>query len=676
MEAKGAKVQPEMGLPGGVAQTDADLSVNIPSLLKRCGELAKFLLSTSTLDEFEDEVSKDSWRDEYARLQMWAANIGAYATGDASIAVRLRNRHMSSVILRTRYVVWAPAWADIQYHVSTRHFRTKSSYASDSNSDSDSTTFLQELYSNLDAGVTALLKSSVAIRNSARHERLILYDKHKVDAITPFFAQFVEAKFPEASRTLSSRLGRAIARRRAEIEYRQKQSARRKFRVAELFGESNELGEGSQASTKLTDYAGHVIPDFDETRTQATVQTTYTDLKTPEVDDPLEIPQPPKESARGSPFECPYCFQVTQVNSLDEWRNHVLHDSLPYLCVVDDCVSGDTLYRSRREFLKHLQQMHHGLVNARDSQSCFLCGTISVSNLALHLSQHLIQLALYSIAPFSVDSDVNEGSEDQHVAGESLHSHTHPGLDRDADDGFGYSRPIIDDSLVNSTADQRSPFARGKDDTISFPSYTGPVPDIAISDSPIYRTSDHFLEPTSPAASVMSNMSFEPKSIPGGSVLPEELLANIPNLNRDFREDPKVTRQDIAEGTIDGMEKLPAGSNSLNSWEDDPTEASIDEVDRSGQSSNIGYQVTSYWSVPEQQKFPQLVGYYGRDFQAIADFMKTKTVTMIKIYWNRQIADGKSDLEEVASLAEQRRMEGDDIGPPPSPAARVRHRYR
>jgi hypothetical protein len=40
-------------------------------------------------------------------------------------------------------------------------------------------------------------------------------------------------------------------------------------------------------------------------------------------------------------------------------------------------------------------------------------------------------------------------------------------------------------------------------------------------------------------------------------------------------------------------------------------------------------QPTSYWSVPEQQKFPQLIAYYGRDFATIADFMKTKTSTMV-----------------------------------------------
>jgi hypothetical protein len=40
--------------------------------------------------------------------------------------------------------------------------------------------------------------------------------------------------------------------------------------------------------------------------------------------------------------------------------------------------------------------------------------------------------------------------------------------------------------------------------------------------------------------------------------------------------------------------------------------------------------VTSYWSVPEQHKFPELLRYFGRDFAAIADFMKTKSVTMVR----------------------------------------------
>lgn len=50
-------------------------------------------------------------------------------------------------------------------------------------------------------------------------------------------------------------------------------------------------------------------------------------------------------------------------------------------------------------------------------------------------------------------------------------------------------------------------------------------------------------------------------------------------------------------------------------------------------------QVTSYWSVPEQHKFPDLLAYYGRDFAAIAEFMKTKSVTMVSLHIsNREVS--------------------------------------
>lgn len=46
----------------------------------------------------------------------------------------------------------------------------------------------------------------------------------------------------------------------------------------------------------------------------------------------------------------------------------------------------------------------------------------------------------------------------------------------------------------------------------------------------------------------------------------------------------------------------------------------------------LGYgssQPTSYWSVPEQRDFPQLLAHFGRDFEGISNFMKTKTTVMV-----------------------------------------------
>ncbi|ETN46118.1 uncharacterized protein HMPREF1541_00302 [Cyphellophora europaea CBS 101466] len=111
--------------------------------------------------------------------------------------------------------------------------------------------------------------------------------------------------------------------------------------------------------------------------------------------------------------------------------------------------------------------------------------------------------------------------------------------------------------------------------------------------------------------------------------------------------------------------------------EADITQYGVPETERMmpaiiGHGSN---QPTSYWSVPEQQKFPQLISYYGRDFATIAEFMKTKTSTMIKNHYNRQIAEGKTDLEEMAKVAEIKRANNEPMGRPPSPAVQTKRRY-
>ena len=49
-----------------------------------------------------------------------------------------------------------------------------------------------------------------------------------------------------------------------------------------------------------------------------------------------------------------------------------------------------------------------------------------------------------------------------------------------------------------------------------------------------------------------------------------------------------------------------------------------------------GSATSSYWSVPEQQDFCNLVGYFGTDWQAIANFLKGKTHIMVwySVYYN------------------------------------------
>ncbi|KAI4242451.1 MAG: hypothetical protein L6R40_004005 [Gallowayella cf. fulva] len=85
---------------------------------------------------------------------------------------------------------------------------------------------------------------------------------------------------------------------------------------------------------------------------------------------------------------------------------------------------------------------------------------------------------------------------------------------------------------------------------------------------------------------------------------------------------------------------------------------------RSGQPTT-----SSYWSVPEHQDFHNLLGYFGTNWQAIADTMKTKSVTMVRNYYNRAAQKEENDfLKKLAQDADERIKRGEDMGPPPAPS--------
>ncbi|KAK4895602.1 hypothetical protein LTR27_006385 [Elasticomyces elasticus] len=85
---------------------------------------------------------------------------------------------------------------------------------------------------------------------------------------------------------------------------------------------------------------------------------------------------------------------------------------------------------------------------------------------------------------------------------------------------------------------------------------------------------------------------------------------------------------------------------------------------------------SSYWSVPEQQDFVKYIAHFGTDFAAIANHMGTKTQTMIKNHYQRQVGNGNQpELENAAKEADRRRELGDEVGPPPTPTPIVKRKY-
>lgn len=79
---------------------------------------------------------------------------------------------------------------------------------------------------------------------------------------------------------------------------------------------------------------------------------------------------------------------------------------------------------------------------------------------------------------------------------------------------------------------------------------------------------------------------------------------------------------------------------------------------------------SSYWSVPEQTDFPDLLRHFGTDWHGIAKFMTSKTHIMVKNYYQRHVESGKMAIwEKIAKDADEKKSRGESTGPLPTPTA-------
>lgn len=117
-------------------------------------------------------------------------------------------------------------------------------------------------------------------------------------------------------------------------------------------------------------------------------------------------------------------------------------------------------------------------------------------------------------------------------------------------------------------------------------------------------------------------------------------------------EDEQIITHDM----IDAVDEQLAG-------ELDSQPEEVDDTDET-----VGRGVSSYWTASEQVDFVQYVGYFGPDFEAIAARMPNKTKAMLRNHYMRQTdGDRPSELEYLAFSAEERRSQGQDMGPLPQP---------
>lgn len=264
----------------------------------------------------------------------------------------------------------------------------------DSEDDEDGTE-VQRIYNGLVDKITCLNQLSFAIRRPAPHDRLLGTRREDTASFEPFDRQQVSDKYPQVDSIVVDRLGAAILLRRAVLKYRERNHERFKKRI------DHRLDDQTDTENDET------RPTFEDTASGSSLsQTSYSQtLLQIQEQDIMTVHSPPKESANGATFECPYCYFVIIVNNLRSWASHIFRDIMPYICVFPDCPSSNRQYDSRRECGRHLLNVHLVSSDPATKVDCPLCKdrVPTGRHFERHLGRHLEELALFALPRTGVD---------------------------------------------------------------------------------------------------------------------------------------------------------------------------------------------------------------------------------------------------------------------------------
>lgn len=195
--------------------------------------------------------------------------------------------------------------------------------------------------------VTCLLLLSVHIRRAAKMDRYTRSDAQS--SLDPRYdIDYVRQKFPHAAKKpwLVERLGKAITRRRQYFLYR-RHHREKLARDAKAKALSERATTADRLDEPGNDQSAEPLDPTitSESLTEATPLSPLESARarSPSEDDDVtepsyvssspsanapSIPPPPASAVIGTPFECPYCFEIVQLKSVDSWRSVSLMSTL------------------------------------------------------------------------------------------------------------------------------------------------------------------------------------------------------------------------------------------------------------------------------------------------------------------------------------------------------------
>lgn len=371
-----------------------------------------------SFSEFEQQVKPTLWADQFGRLRIWAANIGAHQRGNTSLDFRLRD---ASHIL-DQVVELLDDLGDLLQDVLDllRHVQEDETHDEPLETDlfdGDDSEY-QELLSSVVLRIDCLFDMSVAIRKPAKLDRLIGIKKAQWGPYSQYDLQHVESKFPRSSRDLSEKLSAALTLRRGVLKYYETHRQKYASGINRIFedgeGESVAKSHIESSVAPATEYNSH---NFDTRSISGQSNRSMGSLIA--ADRPLHIPVPSNLFER-KPFECPYCHYLLDTYNVRDFVRHVFDDITPYQCIFPNCLQSQNLIASRSAWIEHLTSLHKQQWLEYSHKPCFMCGQAEYSEKSFekHIARHLEDLAIFALPALDdeEDDDANEDRQDSEHA--------------------------------------------------------------------------------------------------------------------------------------------------------------------------------------------------------------------------------------------------------------------
>lgn len=442
-------------------------SITISGAFKTCLNRLEVLvlkLKTNTNSSLQG-LDPTSWEDELGRLKVWGGNLAAHQTGRASLEYRLRDAsHIQQNIVELLTALHQVI-CDVEEVLADPPMREFAQPPEPSNPGSVVENEFQQLYRETVSIIKDLFQMALLIRKPAHHSRLT-EDQPDVSFYKTHDFNHVRDKFPEAHRTLLERLSLALTRRRAQLRYWERHHAKLNKGLGLCARPEQLMNDNATelSNTVATSFMATSPVMSDDSSCSVTPEGSF--ASTFVQSETIHIPNPPKDSIDGAPFECPFCRHITVVQNRREWNKHLFLDLKPYSCTALDCNAPHRLYGTQHEWSSHLRSDHDqswldDSYNGQYSLAvCPLCkskvtpGRDSES----HVARHFQELALFVAPQVEYDDDEELSYEDYYAfnpahgsdSPKSLHT---PDIEHESEvEHFA----DIDDQIVQESKDQEA----------------------------------------------------------------------------------------------------------------------------------------------------------------------------------------------------------------------------